>query len=60
MELTETYSEPKVKNIFISQNFMSSNDETDYIFSNPATAQEIFDGLSTSWDDCIPEQEALS
>ena len=35
-------------------------DETEYIFSHPATAREVLEGLAESWDDCIPESEALA
>ncbi|MBQ2616713.1 MAG: hypothetical protein IJG51_06365 [Synergistaceae bacterium] len=40
--------------------FRRNYDETEYIFSHPATAREILDGLAESWDDCIPESEALA
>ena len=37
-----------------------TSDETDYLFSKPAVARDILEGLAESWDDCVPEKEALA
>ncbi|MBQ6738514.1 MAG: hypothetical protein IJM82_07155 [Synergistaceae bacterium] len=49
----------KIENVMLSENSYYDND-TDYILSNPATVREILEGLSTSWEDCVPEDEVFA
>ena len=51
MEKTDVYADTNIQTLAL--------DDTAYLFSKPAVARDILEGLATSWEDCIPETEAL-
>ena len=51
MEITDVCTDKNIKTFPL--------DDTAYLFSNSAVARDILEGLATSWEDCIPEAEAL-
>ncbi|MBQ7559409.1 MAG: hypothetical protein SPL10_01330 [Synergistales bacterium] len=51
MEITDAYIDKNIQTLPL--------DDTAYLFSKPAVARDILEGLVTSWEDCVPEAEAL-
>ena len=47
MEITDAYIDKNIQTLPL--------DDTAYLFSKPAVARDILEGLETSWDDCISE-----